>query len=123
MPGRAPFSVAFRVRGSSHTSCHLTGLGSTPLVITAESTCGTSRRASRSEGSRPVDTSDLDITPDGKFLYVIGGSQLEIVERTAGAVVRTVTLGGAAWKIAMSQDGIAVISNFDFNSGWVDFVR
>ncbi len=68
-------------------------------------------------------TSDLDITPDGKFLYVIGGSQLEIVERTAGAVVRTVTLGGAAWKIAMSHDGIAVISNFDFNSGWVDFVR
>ncbi len=66
---------------------------------------------------------DVDITPDGKFLYVIGGSRLQIVERTAGAVVRTVTLGGAAWKIAMSHDGIAVISNFDFNSGWVDFVR
>ncbi len=68
-------------------------------------------------------TGDLDITPDGKFLYVIGGSQLEIVERTAGAVVRTVTLGGSPWRIAMSRDGIAVISNFDFNSGWVDFVR
>ena len=65
----------------------------------------------------------MDITPDGKFLYAIGGSRLFIVERTGGAVVRTVTLGGAAWQIAMSRDGIAVISNFDFNSGWVDFVR
>ena len=46
-----------------------------------------------------------------------------IVERAAGAVVRTLTLGGAPWKIAMSRDGIAVMSNFDFNSGWVDFVR
>ena len=73
---------------------------------------------------------DLTMSPDGRFLYVllgsdhiVGGSKLRIVEPTSGIVVRTVELGGLARRIAMLPDGTAIISNFGGAVGWVDFVR
>ena len=75
---------------------------------------------------------DLAISPDGRFLYVTlytdsaTGSLLHIVDPASGAVLRRIVLGGAARRIAMSSDGIAVISNESLDAGvvgWVDFVR
>jgi uncharacterized protein YjdB len=74
-----------------------------------------------------VSGTDLAVSPDGRFLYVIfgndhivGGSQLYIIDRASGVTVRTVTLGGLAERIVMSEDGTAIISN---SSGYVDFVQ
>ncbi len=62
----------------------------------------------------------LAISPDGEFVYLTMFSELRIVDRETGTLVRTVTLGGWARRIAFSDDGIAVVTNQD---GWVDFVR
>jgi hypothetical protein len=77
-----------------------------------------------------VGGTDLAISPDGRFLYVllgsdhiVGGSKVYIVDPATGGRLRTVTLGGLARRIAMSEDGIAVISNVGAETGWVDFVR
>lgn len=74
-----------------------------------------------------VNGTDLTFSPDGKFLYVIlgnddmgGGSRLYIVDRASGITVREVTLGALAKRIAMSEDGTAIITNW---YDWVDFVR
>jgi len=74
-----------------------------------------------------VSGTDLTISPDGRFLYVVfgadyivGGSRLYIIDRASGVTVRTVTLGGLAERIVMSEDGTAIISN---SNGYVDFVR
>ena len=76
---------------------------------------------------------DLAFSPDGRFLYVIfgsnhivGNSRLYIVDPVSGAEVREVVLGGLTRRIAMTADGTAVITNEGANSaelGWVDFVR
>ena len=47
-------------------------------------------------------------------------SRLRIIDRPSGITVQTVTLGGLAERIAMSEDGTAIITN---STGWVDFVR
>ena len=74
-----------------------------------------------------VGGTDLVVSPDGRFLYVIlgsdqipDGSRLYIVDRASGALLREVVLGGLARRIEMSGDGTAVITN---EAGWVDFVR
>ena len=74
-----------------------------------------------------VGGTDLVVSPDGRFLYVIlgsnqivGGSRLYIVDRASGALLREVVLGGVARRIEISGDGTAVITN---EGGWVDFVR
>jgi WD40 repeat protein len=76
---------------------------------------------------------DLTVSPDGRFLYVIygsshivGNSRLYIVDPVSGAEVREIVLGGVTRRIAMSADGTAVITNegADYTElGWVDFVR
>ena len=70
---------------------------------------------------------DVAITPDGKFLYVLypfpDDSRLFIHDAVSGTLLRHIVLGGLAWRIAMSSDGIAVISNEGGAEGWVDFVR
>lgn len=70
---------------------------------------------------------EVAITPDGKLLYVLypfpGVSRLFVHDRASGTMVREVILGGLAQRIAMSRDGIAVITNADDTDGWVDFVR
>jgi hypothetical protein len=76
---------------------------------------------------------DLTVSPDGRFLYVIygnnhivDGSRLYIVDRVSGATLREIVLGGLARRIAMSAEGVAVITNEGATideAGWVDFVR
>lgn len=76
---------------------------------------------------------DVTVSPDGRFLYVIrrsshivGNSRLYIVDPVSGTAVREVVLGGLTNRIAMSPDGIAIISNEGAvfgEVGWVDFVR
>jgi len=76
---------------------------------------------------------DLTLSPDGGFLYVIfgsshilGNSRLYIVDPASGTVVREVVLGGLTNRIEMSTDGIAVVSNEGATAGelgWIDFVR
>ena len=70
---------------------------------------------------------DVAITPDGKFLYVLypfpDDTRLFIHDAASGTLLRHIVLGGLAWRIAMSTDGIAVISNEGGAEGWVDFVR
>ena len=75
---------------------------------------------------------DLTVTPDGRFLYLIhgsteiaGGSRLYIVDRASGALLREVVLGGLARRVEVTGDGTAVITNEgEFQGdGWVDFVR
>jgi hypothetical protein len=41
------------------------------------------------------------------------------VDRASGTLVRTVSVGGNARRIAFSSGGVAVVTN---ESGWVDFV-
>jgi DNA-binding beta-propeller fold protein YncE len=72
---------------------------------------------------------DLTVSPDGRFLYVVygsnhivDGSRLYIVDPASGALLRRIVLGGLARRIAMSSDGTAVITN-EGPDGWVDFVR
>ena len=65
---------------------------------------------------------DLAITPDARFLYVIDGNRLAIVDRASGAVVNEFFTAGRYRRIAMSADTIALITN-DGPEGWVDFVR
>lgn len=75
---------------------------------------------------------DVVLSPDGRFLYVVfssnhvvGGSRLHIVDPASGTVVREVVLGGLPNRIAMSPEGIAIISNEGAAGevGWIDFVR
>jgi uncharacterized protein YjdB len=81
-------------------------------------------------GLGTVSGTDLVVSPDGRFLYVIygsdhivGGSRLYIVDRASGALLREVVLGGVARRVEMSGDGTAVITNQGEGDGWVDFVR
>ena len=78
------------------------------------------------EPGLPAYGDDVAITPDGKFLYVIQYSRLFIHDRASGIRVREVVLDGLAQRIAMSSDGIALITSASHTVGpddWVDFVR
>ena len=76
---------------------------------------------------------DVAMSADGRFLYVIygsshivGNSRLYIVDPVSGTEVREVVLGGITNRIVMSPDGTAIISNEGAvvgEAGWVDFVR
>ena len=72
---------------------------------------------------------DLAVSPDGRFLYVMRSSNIDgrlyLVDAQSGAILREVVLGGVPQRIAMSADGIAVITNAGDEDvlGWVDFVR
>jgi DNA-binding beta-propeller fold protein YncE/uncharacterized protein YjdB len=61
----------------------------------------------------------MAISPDGEFLYLAAGAELRIVDRASGTLVRTVSVGGNARRIAFSSGGVAVVTN---EGGWVDFV-
>ena len=77
------------------------------------------------EPGLPVYGDDVAITPDGKFLYAIEYSRLYIHDRASGTLVRQVTLDGSAQRIAMSSEGIALITSAAHTGwldGWVDFV-
>ncbi len=77
----------------------------------------------------PVFGNDLTVSPDGRFLYVMRSSNIDgrlyIVDAKSGATLREVVLGGVPKRIAMSADGVALITNEgDVDVfGWVDFVR
>ena len=70
---------------------------------------------------------DLAITPDARFLYVIDGNSVGVVDRASGAEVQKMFTAGRFRRIAMSADGIALITNegpsHEGPDGWVDFVR
>ena len=80
---------------------------------------------------RGIHGNGMAISSDGRFLYVIRGgydfdNRLRIVDVASGAVVRDVSLGGFAERIALSSDGTAIISNSNSvggEPGWVDFIR
>jgi uncharacterized protein YjdB len=61
----------------------------------------------------------MAISPGGEFLYLAAGAEVRIVDRASGTLVRTVSVGGNARRIAFSSGGVAVVTN---ESGWVDFV-
>ncbi len=75
---------------------------------------------------------DVVLSPDDRFLYVslpsnhsLDGSKVFIVDPFSGALLRTIVLGGLSQRIAMSSDGIAIVTNDGVpgTPGWVDFVR
>jgi uncharacterized protein YjdB len=75
---------------------------------------------------------DVVLSPDDRFLYVslpsnhsVDGSKVFIVDPFSGALLRTIVLGGLSQRIAMSSDGIAIVTNDGVpgTPGWVDFVR
>ena len=79
---------------------------------------------------RVVAGNDVVLSPDDRFLYVlrssnhiVDGSRVYIVDPQSGALLRTVILGGLTRRIAMSSDGIAIVTNEGGEIGWVDFVR
>jgi hypothetical protein len=51
--------------------------------------------------------------------------RLYVVDAKSGATLREVVLGGLPKRIAMSADGVAIITNEGDEDvfGWVDFVR
>ena len=73
---------------------------------------------------------DVAISSDGRFLYVIRGgydfvNRLRIYDVVSGAMVREVLLDGLTRRIALAADGTAIITNENSTGdpGWVDFVR
>jgi DNA-binding beta-propeller fold protein YncE len=81
------------------------------------------------ERGNQVQGDGVAVTPDGRFLYVLysypAESRVFIVDRASGALLREVVLGGLAQRIAMSGEGIALISSGGDagSTGWVDFLR
>ncbi len=77
----------------------------------------------------PVVGNDLTVSPDGRFLYVMRSANIDgrlyVVDAKSGATLREVVLGGLPKRIAMSADGVAIITNEGDEDvfGWVDFVR
>jgi DNA-binding beta-propeller fold protein YncE len=62
----------------------------------------------------------LGLSPDGKFLYVVGGN-VRIYDRASLALLRTVTTGGGPRRVAFDPvTGIAIVTN---EGGWVDFIK
>jgi DNA-binding beta-propeller fold protein YncE len=62
----------------------------------------------------------LAISPDGANLYLAGSSEVRIVDRATGVLLRTVNVNGSARRIAFLSNGVAVVTN---ESGWVDFIQ
>jgi uncharacterized protein YjdB len=62
----------------------------------------------------------LALSPDGEFLYVARGGEVLIVDRASLVLLRRVTVGGWARRIAVREDGVALVTN---ENGWVDFIK
>ncbi|EJP85811.1 YncE family protein [Bacillus cereus] len=58
-------------------------------------------------------TTDIAITPDGKFAYCVGGNNLWIIEVSTNMVVNTLEFGENLWTIAITSDGrLAYIGDY-----------
>lgn len=62
----------------------------------------------------------LALSPDGQFLYVARGGDVLIVDRASLVLLRRVTVGGFARRMAVRSDGVALATN---ESGWVNFIK
>ncbi len=121
----------FRAGSVSHA---LSPDGARLYTVSADAGIGVWNLETGARGPRlgTVVGTDLTVSADGRFLYVIhgsteiaDGSRLYIVDRASGALLREVVLGGAARRVEVAGDGTAVVTNEgEFaGDGWVDFIR
>jgi uncharacterized protein YjdB len=62
----------------------------------------------------------IALSPDNAVLYVARGGSVLLVDRASLTLLKTVSVGGFARRVAVRADGVALAAN---ESGWVDFIR